>query len=203
MHDPNFNPSKALSSSESTKNPAAKTSAPWLPAFLMGVLGMVMLLFPMEAGVSFACLMTVGIFLYGISECVAFFRTPKEQRSGWPLANGLLMFSFAGLFFWSAFESPFGVLQMMVTMAFFAGFLSCSVGFSQITAYFAQSPEETARPKWLLIGGIGNLLLGMLAFLMPLLGWFTLVTVWGAYLLASAVTAATASVSRNHQNAVS
>ena len=203
MHDPNCNPSTALCCTETTRNAVGKPAAPWLLAFLMGVLGTVMLLFPMEAGVSFACLMTVGLLLYGISECVMFFRTPRDQRSGWSLTNGLLMFSFAGLFFWSAFESPFGVLQMMITMAFFAGFLSCSVGFSQITAYFAQSPEETARPKWLLIGGIGNLLLGMLAFLMPLLGWFTLVTVWGAYLLASAVTAATASVSRNHQNAVS
>lgn len=203
MHDPNFNPSTALRCTKSTKNPAAKSSAPWLPAFLMGILGAVMLLFPMEAGVSFACLMTVGLLLYGISECVAFFRTPKEQRSGWSLTNGLLMFSFAGLFFWSAFESPFGVLQMMITMAFFAGFLSCSVGFSQITAFFAQSPGEIARPKWLLIGGIGNLLLGMLAFLMPLLGWFTLVTVWGAYLLASAVTAAAASVSQSHRDTAS
>ena len=203
MRDPNLNPSTALRCTKSTTNPAVKFSTPWLPAFLMGILGAVMLLFPMEAGVSFACLMTVGMYLYGISECVMFFRTPKEQRSGWTLANGLLMFSLGGLFFWSAFESPFGVLQMMITMAFFAGFLSCSVGFSQITAYFAQPPGETAQPKWLLIGGIGNLILGMMAFLMPLLGWFTLVTVWGAYLLASAVTAAAASVSQSHRDAAS
>ena len=198
MRDPNFQNDTALCCTESTQNAVGKRSASWMPAFLMGVLGAVMLLFPMEAGVSFACLMTVGMFLYGISECVTFFRTPRKQRSGWFLTNGLLMFSFAGLFFWSAFESPFGILQMMVTMAFFAGFLSCSVGFSQITAYFARQSKETSQRKWLLIGGIGNLTLGMLAFLMPLLGWFTLVTVWGAYLLVSAVAAAAASVSQGH-----
>ena len=97
MRDPNFENDTALCCTERTQNAAGKRSASWMPAFLMGVLGAVMLLFPMEAGVSFACLMTVG----------------------------------------------------------------------------------------------------MLAFLMPLLGWFTLVTVWGAYLLVSAVAAAAASVSQN------
>ena len=54
----------------------------------MGV-GLFSILAPGAAGISLATLLTGGLGVYGIAQIIAFARLPREQGSGWTLANGV------------------------------------------------------------------------------------------------------------------
>ena len=55
------------------------------------------LFFPVAVGTGFAFFITAGVFLSGLSQVMLFVREDKEKRSGWMLANGILLVAAAGL----------------------------------------------------------------------------------------------------------
>ena len=65
----------------------------------LAALGIATLFFPVAAGAGFAFVITTGIFLFGLSQIVLFFRESGGQRNGWSLANGILLLVAAGLLF--------------------------------------------------------------------------------------------------------
>ena len=115
---------------------------------------------------------------------ITYFRSPKENRSGWTLANGSLLVIVSGVALSGALMSELGVLRMITILSFAAGFLAASIGVSQIAAGIA---NKTGR-GWALLGGGLNLLVSFFMCVNPVVSWFALTTVWGAYLIADAIT---------------
>lgn len=106
-----------------------------------------------------AYLLTAGLMVYGISQTVAFFRAPKEARSGWSLVNGIMLLLFSGFTLWSGLSGVYGTLQMIASLSYVAGFLTIAAGISQISTFFAlqrasgsgwimgkRHPEPAAQP---------------------------------------------------------
>lgn len=133
-----------------------------------------------------AFLITVGSFLYGLSQSILFFRLPKELRNSWALANGILLLIASGILLTGALMSTAGVLQMIMASSFLVGVLTASIGLSQLAAALSEAPKTPGR-GWTALGGSLNVLLSLFMCVNPIFSWFALATVWGIYLMTAAI----------------
>lgn len=154
-------------------------------SIVLAVLGLLTFFTPISVGVGMAYLLTAGLMVYGISQTVAFFRAPKEARSGWSLVNGIMLLLFSGFTLWSGLSGVYGTLQMIASLSYVAGFLTIAAGISQISTFFAL--QRASGSGWIMASGILNLLLSMVILANPVVSWFTLASVWGIYLTVSGI----------------
>lgn len=152
-------------------------------SIVLAVLGLLTFFTPISVGVGMAYLLTAGLMVYGISQTVAFFRAPKEARSGWSLVNGIMLLLFSGFTLWSGLSGVYGTLQMIASLSYVAGFLTIAAGISQISTFFAL--QRASGSGWIMASGILNLLLSLVILANPVASWFTLTSVWGIYLTVS------------------
>lgn len=155
-------------------------------ALILAVLGLAIFIFPVTAGTGLAFLITVGLFLYGLSQSILFFRLPKELRNSWALANGILLLIASGILLTGALMSTAGVLQMIMASSFLVGVLTASIGLSQLAAALSEAPKTPGR-GWTALGGSLNVLLSLFMCVNPIFSWFALATVWGIYLMTAAI----------------
>lgn len=156
-------------------------------SIVLAVLGLLTFFTPISVGVGMAYLLTAGLMVYGISQTVAFFRAPKEARSGWSLVNGIMLLLFSGFTLWSGLSGVYGTLQMIASLSYVAGFLTIAAGISQISTFFALQRTGVDGAGWVMASGILNLLLSMVILANPVVSWFTLASVWGIYLTVSGI----------------
>ncbi len=154
-------------------------------SIVLAVLGLLTFFTPISVGVGMAYLLTAGLMVYGISQTVAFFRAPKEARSGWTLVNGIMLLLFSGFTLWSGLSGVYGTLQMIAILSYVAGFLTIAAGISQISTFFAL--QRASGSGWIMASGILNLLLSLVILANPVVSWFTLTSVWGIYLTVSGI----------------
>lgn len=154
-------------------------------SIVLVVLGLLTFFTPISVGVGMAYLLTAGLMVYGISQTVAFFRAPKEARSGWTLVNGIMLLLFSGFTLWSGLSGVYGTLQMIASLSYVAGFLTIAAGISQISTFFAL--QRASGSGWIMASGILNLLLSLVILANPVVSWFTLTSVWGIYLTVSGI----------------
>lgn len=154
-------------------------------SIVLAVLGLLTFFTPISVGVGMAYLLTAGLMVYGISQTVAFFRAPKEARSGWSLVNGIMLLLFSGFTLWSGLSGVYGTLQMIASLSYAAGFLTIAAGISQISTFFAL--QRASGSGWIMASGILNLLLSLVILANPVVSWFTLTSVWGIYLTVSGI----------------
>lgn len=157
-----------------------------ITALILVALGLSALIFPGVIGTGLAFFITVGLFLYGLSQSLLFFQASKEMRSGWTLANGLLLLVFSWITMFSAFMGELGLLQMISAISFLMGLLTASIGLSQISAAITAGSQLPDR-GWIFLGGGLNLLLSLFMCINPVVSWFALTTAWGIYLIAAAI----------------
>lgn len=157
-----------------------------ITALILVALGLSALIFPEVIGTELAFFITVGLFLYGLSQSLLFFQASKEMRSGWTLANGLLLLVFSWITMFSAFMGELGLLQMISAISFLMGLLTASIGLSQISAAITAGSQLPDR-GWIFLGGGLNLLLSLFMCINPVVSWFALTTAWGIYLIAAAI----------------
>ena len=154
-------------------------------SIVLAVLGLLTFYTPISVGVGMAYLLTAGLMVYGISQTVAFFRAPKEARSGWSLVNGIMLLLFSGFTLWSGLSGVYVTLQMIASLSYVAGFLTIAAGISQISTFFAL--QRASGSGWIMASGILNLLLSLVILANPVVSWFTLTSVWGIYLTVSGI----------------
>lgn len=154
-------------------------------SIVLAVLGLLTFFTPISVGMGMAYLLTAGLMVYGISQTVAFFRAPKEARSGWTLVNGIMLLLFSGFTLWSGLSGVYGTLQMIASLSYVAGFLTIAAGISQISTFFAL--QRASGSGWIMASGILNLLLSLVILANPVVSWFTLTSVWGIYLTVSGI----------------
>ena len=152
----------------------------------LAALGIATLFFPVAAGAGFAFVITTGIFLFGLSQIVLFFRESGGQRNGWSLANGILLLVAAGLNLGGVLFGKIGIVQMIAYVSFAMGFLTMSVGLNQLTGALAEKKGTPGR-RWALLSGGLNLLLSVFMFVNPVISWLAWTTVWGIYLLTASI----------------
>ena len=152
----------------------------------LAALGIATLFFPVAAGAGFAFVIATGIFLCGLSQIILFFQETGGQRSGWSLANGILLLVAAGLNLGGALFGKVGIVQMIAYVSFSMGFLTMSVGLNQLTGALAEKKGTPGR-RWALLSGGLNLLLSVFMFVNPVISWFAWTTVWGIYLLTASI----------------
>lgn len=155
-------------------------------ALILAVLGLAIFIFPVAAGIGLAFLITVGLFLYGLSQSILFFRLPKELRNSWALANGILLLIASGILLTGALISTAGVLQMIMASSFLVGVLTALIGLSQLAAALSETPKTPGR-GWTALGGSLNVLLSLFMCVNPIFSWFAFATVWGIYLMTAAI----------------
>lgn len=158
-----------------------------LATLVLAALGVAALFFPVAAGTGFAFIITTGVFLFGLSQIMLFFRESRGQRNGWSLANGIFLLVVAGLNLGGALISEIGIVQMIASVSLLMGVLTMSVGLNQLARALAKTKGTPGRGWALLSGGL-NLLLSVFMFVNPIISWFAWTTVWGIYLLTTAVT---------------
>ena len=154
-------------------------------SIVLAVLGLLTFFTPISVGMGMAYLLTAGLMVYGISQTVAFFRAPKEARSGWSLVNGIMLLLFSGFTLWSGLSGVYGTLQMIASLSYVAGFLTIAAGISQISTFFAL--QRASGSGWIMASSILNLLLSLVILANPVASWFTLTSVWGIYLTVSGI----------------
>ena len=152
----------------------------------LAALGVATLFFPVAAGAGFAFVITTGIFLFGLSQIILFFRESGGQRNGWSLANGILLLVAAGLNLGGVLFGKIGIVQMIAYVSFAMGFLTMSVGLNQLTGALAEKKGTPGR-RWALLSGGLNLLLSVFMFVNPVISWLAWTTVWGIYLLTASI----------------
>ena len=157
-----------------------------ITALILVALGLPALIFPEVIGTGLVFFITAGLFLYGLSQSLLFFQASKEMRSGWTLANGLLLLVFSWITMFSAFMGELGLLQMISAISFLMGLLTASIGLSQISAAVTAGSQLPDR-GWIFLGGGLNLLLSLFMCINPVVSWFALTTAWGIYLIAAAI----------------
>ena len=157
-----------------------------ITALILVALGLSALIFPEVIGTGRAFFITAGLFLYGLSQSLLFFQASKEMRSGWTVANGLLLLVFSWITMFSAFMGELGLLQMISAISFLMGLLTASIGLSQISAAITAGSQLPDR-GWIFLGGGLNLLLSLFMCINPVVSWFALTTAWGIYLIAAAI----------------
>lgn len=157
-----------------------------ITALILVALGLSALIFPEVIGTGLAFFITAGLFLYGLSQSLLFFQASKEMRSGWTLANSLLLLVFSWITMFSAFMGELGLLQMISAISFLMGLLTASIGLSQISAAVTAGSQLPDR-GWIFLGGGLNLLLSLFMCINPVVSWFALTTAWGIYLIAAAI----------------
>lgn len=157
-----------------------------ITALILVALGLSALIFPEVIGTGLAFFITAGLFLYGLSQSLLFFQASKEMRSGWTLANGLLLLVFSWITMFSAFMGELGLLQMISAISFLMGLLTASIGLSQISAAITAGSQLPDR-GWIFLGGGLNPLLSLFMCINPVVSWFALTTAWGIYLIAAAI----------------
>ena len=157
-----------------------------ITALILVALGLSALIFPEVIGTGLAFFITAGLFLYGLSQSLLFFQASKEMRSGWTLANGLLLLVFSWITMFSAFMGELGLLQMISAISFLMGLLTAFIGLSQISAAITAGSQLPDR-GWIFLGGGLNLLLSLFMCINPVVSWFALTTAWGSYLIAAAI----------------
>ena len=84
-------------------------------------------------------------------------------------------------------SGPAGLLPLIESLSYAAGFLTASAGVIQISAFYALYKAKLSGAGWVLAGGILNLLLSVVILLNPIVSWFSLTALWGVYLLVSAI----------------
>jgi len=149
--------------------------------------GLFSILAPGAAGISLATLLTGGLGVYGIAQIIAFARLPREQGSGWTLANGVAMTLLSFFTLWMALTTPFGMVSMIASLASVAAFFGLLAGVGQLFQYTTLRRTKSPGAGWVLASGIVNLLVGLLVMAAPVAGWFALSTLWGAFLVGSGV----------------
>lgn len=152
----------------------------------LAALGIATLFFPVAAGAGFAIVITTGIFLFGLSQIILFFRESGGQHNGWSLANGILLLVAAGLNLGGVLFGKIGIVQMIAYVSFAMGFLTMSVGLNQLTGALAEKKGTPGR-RWALLSGGLNLLLSVFMFVNPVISWLAWTTVWGIYLLTASI----------------
>ena len=122
-----------------------------ITALILVALGLSALIFPEVIGTGLAFFITAGLFLYGLSQSLLFFQASKEMRSGWTLANGLLLLVFSWITMFSAFMGELGLLQMISAISFLMGLLTAFIGLSQISAAITAGSQLPDR-GWIFLG---------------------------------------------------
>lgn len=156
-----------------------------LAGILMIALGLVVAFSPLTAGISLAYLITGGLGVYGGMQTFSFFRTPREQRSGLMLANGILLIFFSLFTLFSALQSIYGTLAMISSLSSVIAFFTILGSVARFSAYIDTRDQQLPGSGFMLASSILNIILGGFLLINPIVSWFSLSIVWGIYLSVS------------------
>ena len=149
---------------------------------LMAIFGGIAAFSPLLTGVSLAYLITGGLGLYGGMQTIAFFRTPREQRSGMTLVSGILLIFFSLFTLFSALSSAYGPLAMISALSSVIALFTVFGAAARFAIYMDIRGQQVPGATLLLVSSILNIVLGSLLLTNPIAGWFSLSIVWGIYL---------------------
>ena len=150
-------------------------------------LGLLAFFDPLALGLGISYVVTAGLGIYGISSIITYFRSKASYRSGWSLANGIVLTLLSGLMLWTALGNPYGSVELLSTLTFAIGFFTLLSGIEQIQAFSALRKASVPGAGPMLTSGIMNLFLTLIILINPLLGWFGLSVIWGLYLTMSGI----------------
>lgn len=131
---------------------------------LLAAFGILTLFLPGQNVLWLGVLISVIVLVSGISEMAAFFRERKEERSGWMLAESILMIL---LGIWMVFGSGSWVLTAILPYLF--AVLLFAIGIVRIVESLELRSYGSRRWGWMLAFGIVLVILGGLLFFAPLL----------------------------------
>ncbi|MEA5001881.1 MAG: DUF308 domain-containing protein, partial [Christensenella sp.] len=156
-------------------------------AICMVVLGILIFMAPLIAGLGIAYLITIGFIIYGVFQVVAYAKTASEYRNGWTLANGIIFALLGVLILAQSLGTEFGALNMLSLFSFFIGFFALFGGITQVSSYGAFKKSGEPGAGWILASGIINLVLGILIICAPIAGWFTMEWIFAIYLIVGGI----------------
>ena len=150
---------------------------------------------PVATGLSLAYVITAGLGVYGATQLVSLVRAVKERRSGWALANGILLTGFSLFTLWSAVQTTYGTVAMISVLATVVALFTVLSGIGQFFTFAELREHGTEGAGWVLTSGILNVILGIVLLTNPLASWFALSAVWGIYLSVSGLALLVESIS--------
>lgn len=163
-------------------------------ALLTG-LGVAAVFAPLLLGWSLAVILMAGFVLYGAAQLLAYLETDRQQRSLWTLLTGLALTAFAGFSLWAAFATSYGSAALIAGLGTAVALFTVVQGISQIIAFDEMRRNGVPGAGWVLAAGILNAVVGNLMAMQPVIGWVSISTVWGIYLMVSGVALAAESLS--------
>ena len=127
-------------------------------------LGLLAFFDPLALGLGISYVVTAGLGIYGISSIITYFRSKASYRSGWSLANGIVLTLLSGLMLWTALGNPYGSVELLSTLTFAIGFFTLLSGIEQIQAFSALRKASVPGAGLMLTSGIMNLFLTLIIY---------------------------------------
>ncbi len=134
---------------------------------LMVIFGFVLFATPGANSIILAYLMSVLMFLYGITEIIYFIVRHDRHVSGWVLADGIITAILGGLLLFTD-----GAKIPTMTMLFSMWVLF--TGVTRLSAAFAAKDLGSANWGWILAAGIIGILAGIWLMCDPLLAFISI-----------------------------
>lgn len=149
-----------------------------IAGILMSILGILLFIKPIATTTVLVWLSFAGLFINAIVEIVKFFKAPKGQKDGLNLGLGILWIFISIIMFIYACGNPFAAtVNIEAILAIMIGFGCIFSGIINICTCNKHKSMPLA-----IIGGILQIIVGILVLGQPMIGLFTLAVVFGLYL---------------------
>ncbi len=144
---------------------------------IMIIVGILILSTPIISFIAINYLATICFVIYGIYLIVSYFKTQKEKRDGWMIANGIIFLVLGILLLFS------GIIETALTFGFILGFLAMFGGISQLASL---GTVEHGK-GWVIASGIINIILAIVMFSAPILGILAIEWIVSIYLIVGGI----------------
>lgn len=158
-------------------------------SILLFICGVVICVKPARVGLYVTWFMMAYLLVNGIFRLVRYFCIPKEVRTGWMLADGIISTLVAIIILCGIADTPIlSTISLVAVIGYFIGFYEIFVGISQICGSGA-AKAVGASSGWLIFIGIVNILCGIFVVCRPVISFIAFEWIIGLYMIIFSITA--------------
>ena len=150
-------------------------------SILMVILGIVLFCVPVRGLIWLEYAATAALVIVGIYLIIKYFCTPKDDRYGWTLANGIILILLGALYL---FSSP---LVTMVTFSFLFAVLTISDGINLFSLSSRMKKNGESGTGLLIASGILDIILAVFFIIAPFAMNWAIAVIIGIYLVVAGI----------------
>lgn len=157
-------------------------------SILLVICGIVLFSIPARAGLFITWFMLAYLLVNGVFRLFRYFFLPKEDRTGWMLADGIISTLVGLLILYEIALAPImSTISLIAFIGYFIGFYEIFVGISQLCGSGAAKAAGVSS-GWLIFIGIVNILCGIFVVCHPVISFVAFEWIIGLYMIIFGIT---------------